>query len=473
MRRTARGLLAVLLLLPGLLVAALPEPEGPPPPVPSTLDPHPVALLAIEGPIGPATADYFVDALERAADSGHTLAVLQMDTPGGLDSAMRDIIKAILSSPIPVATYVAPSGARAASAGTYILYASHIAAMAPGTNVGAATPVSMGGGSNPLPNQDTDDNAPEKGDPSTPTAPHDRDAMREKVVNDAEAYLRGLARLRGRNAEWASTAVRSAASLTAEEALEKRVIDWVTADLRTLLDQIHGRSFELQGRTVTLATRGAVVTQMAPDWRQRFLQVIASPSVAYFLLLAGIYGLFFEFTNPGAIVPGVTGAICLLLAALALQMLPFSYAGLGLIVLGVVLMGMEAVVPSFGALGVGGVIAFVVGSIVLIDTQVPGYGIPLSLILSLGLMSSLGFLFVVWLLMRSRRREVVSGPEEMIGAEGTVVQTDEHTTLIRLHGELWHARSTAPVSPGQRVRVRTRTGLQLSVEPISAQGGPP
>ena len=212
---------------------------------------------------------------------------------------------------------------------------------------------------------------------------------------------------------------------------------------------------------------------MAPDWRQRFLQVIVSPTVAYFLLLAGIYGLFFEFTNPGAIIPGVTGAICLLLAALALQMLPFSYAGLGLIVLGVVLMGMEAVVPSFGALGIGGVIAFIVGSIVLIDTEVPGYGIPLSLILSLGLMSALVFLFVVWMLMRSRRRQVVSGPEEMIGAEGTVLQTSDHSALIRLHGELWQAQSPQPLRPGQRVRVLTRNGLKLSVEPTSPQGDPP
>ncbi|HEX7972124.1 MAG TPA: nodulation protein NfeD, partial [Thiobacillus sp.] len=319
-----------------------------------------VRVLTVQGAISPASADYLLRGLAKAAADKANLVVVEMDTPGGLDTAMRDIIKAILASPVPIATYVSPKGARAASAGTYILYASHIAAMAPATNLGAATPIEL------MPS------APDRPDAAQPTdaKPSEKlagDPRMRKAVHDAAAYIRSLAELRGRNADWAERAVREAVSLSASEALALNVIDLVAVDLGDLLRQLHGRAVKVDNRTLTLDTRAATIERVMPDWRNRLLAVIGDPSIAYILMLLGIYGLIYEFANPGMLLPGVAGGICLLLGLFALQVMSISYAGLALMLLGIVLMISEAFVPSFGALGLGGVTAFVIGSVMLID----------------------------------------------------------------------------------------------------------
>jgi len=431
--------------------------------------------LTVDGPIGPATADYFTRSLDKAVDEqGASLIILQMDTPGGLDAAMRDIIQDILSSPIPVVSYVAPNGARAASAGTYIMYASHVAAMAPATNLGAATPVQLGGGGSDIPGPESEEGPKEGEDGQDGEAPPalGEDAMTHKVVNDAVAYIRGLAKLRDRNADWAEKAVREAASLDAREALESNVIDVIAVDLDELLAKIDGITVQIRGSEQTLATEGIPITTMEPDWRSELLAVITNPNIAYILMLIGIYGLIFEFANPGTFVPGVIGAICLLLALFALQVLPINYAGLGLMLLGIALMTGEAFVPSFGMLGIGGVIAFVIGSIMLIDTDAPGFGISLALIGAVALFSAGLFAIVMGLLMRARQRPVVSGSEEMIGARATALEDFEGTGRVRAHGELWSATSDAPVKKGQTLEIVGMDGLRLKVTAESQEKEP-
>ncbi|HSH30571.1 MAG TPA: nodulation protein NfeD [Thiohalobacter sp.] len=423
-----------------------------------------VVLLDIEGGIGPVTADFIERGLASAEAGGAELVILRLDTPGGLDTSMRSIIKAILNSPVPVASYVAPRGARAASAGTYILYASHIAAMAPGTNLGAATPVNLiDGGGMPKPPGQRDQGAPQQGEQA---AAEPGDAKQRKAVNDAVAYIRSLAQLRGRNADWAEQAVRAAASLAAEEALERDVIDLVAANLTELMQALDGYRFEIQGETRTLATRDLQIEALEPDWRTRLLAVIADPNIAYILILLGFYGLLLEFYNPGFIVPGVVGAISLILALFALQVLPVNYAGLGLIILGIIFMSAEAFVPSFGALGIGGLIAFVIGSIMLIDTDAPGYGISPALIATVSLTSAAFFIFVLGMVVKARERPVVSGQEQMIGALGTAREAFSDRGWVRVHGENWRARAARPVRQGQRIRVTGMDGLLLEIEPI-------
>jgi membrane-bound serine protease (ClpP class) len=374
---------------------------------------------------------------------------------------MRAIIKSITTASVPVATYVAPTGSRAASAGTYILYASHIAAMAPGTNLGAATPVQIGGLSPPQIDEKDDSNGDEV---------KAEDASKNKAINDAAAYIRGLAKLRGRNEEWAEKAVLEAASLSATEALEQNVIDFIATDLDDLLGQLDGYVVEIQGVDRTLNTKGVAISVLDPDWRSELLSVITNPNVAYILLLVGIYGLIFEFSNPGALVPGTVGAICLLLALYSFQLLPINYAGMALLLLGIALMIGEAFQPSFGMLGIGGVIAFVIGSIILMDTEAPGFGIDLSVIFTFALASVLMFVFVIGMALKSRRRPVVSGAEQLVGSVATVMNDFERSGEVFIHSEAWLAQSDQPLIKGQRVRVTGMNGLTLDVEPIETKG---
>ncbi len=428
-----------------------------------------IVQLTIEDAIGPATDDYIKRALETATESNAEVVIIQMDTPGGLDTAMREIIKSIASSTVPVATYVAPTGARAASAGTYILYASHIAAMAPGTNLGAATPVKIGGISPPMPGktekekQGEEDQTTEK-----PAGDANEIAMQKKLINDAAAYIRGLAELRGRNQEWAEKAVREAASLPASEALKLNVIDILATSVADLIKQIDGREVSIHGQTRTLNTTGLPLVKIDPDWRSRLLSVITNPNIAYILLLIGIYGLILEFSNPGAIVPGTVGAICLLLALYAFQLLPINYAGMGLILLGIVLMVAEALEPSFGVLGIGGVTSFVIGSIILMDTNAPGFGIDISVIITFAFISAVIFIVVVGMAVKARRRPVVSGLEEIIGGEATVVNDFDHKGTVTIHSESWQAVSDTPLHKNQLVKVIDIKGLILQVEPLSS-----
>jgi membrane-bound serine protease (ClpP class) len=479
---------------------------------PSELEGHAAVVLEINGAIGPATSHYVVRGIESAQKAGSPLVILEMDTPGGLDSSMRDIIRAILASTVPIATYVAPSGARAASAGTYILYASHIAAMAPATNLGAATPVSIGGNEpapepNPTPTQapnptssptqPPNSNAPssteqhkksgEKSAPSnsaptngggspansnkppstapTEPSPQPSTAMERKVVNDAVAYIRGLAELRGRNADWAEQAVRGAASLSATAALKEKVIDLIAPDVPSLLAQLDGREVKLGERTVKLATRDLPVERMKPDWRTELLAVITNPTVAYGLMLIGIYGLLFEGYNPGAVFPGVVGTICLLLALFAFQILSVNYAGLALVVLGVGMIIAEFFFPAFGSLGLGGLIAFVVGSLILFDTDIPGMNIALPLIGAIATVGGLVIIGIVYIAARSMRRPVVTGVQGMIGDNAEVVQSFTGVGRVRYRGELWKARTNSDLQAGQTARIVKVEGLTLWVEP--------
>lgn len=416
-----------------------------------------IVQLSITDAIGPATADYIQRSLTAAHKLNAELVIIQLDTPGGLDSAMRSIIKSITTSPFPIATFVSPTGARAASAGTYILYASHIAAMAPGTNLGAATPVQIGG------NLPTPDTAGDKKDKSN----NDKSMsdMKRKIINDAVAYIIGLAALHGRNEKWAEKAVRKGASLPASEALTLNVIDLIATNQSDLLKQIEGRKVNLQGHPYTIKTKGLPITQLDPDWRSRFLSVITNPNVAYILMLLGMYGLILEFSNPGAIVPGTVGAICLLLALYSFQLLPINYAGFALILLGIALMVGEAFQPSFGILGIGGLVAFVIGSIILMDTTVPGFGIDLSIIVTFALSSTLIFIVVVGMAFKARKRAIVSGLEQLINSEAIVMGDFEQTGNVRIHSEIWQASSTTPLRKGQHVTVTGSKGLMLYVKP--------
>lgn len=450
---TRRLLLLISLVLTVMIsVTGSAAPENAAPPGTPT-----VLKLTVDGPISPASASYIKRGIDRAVEEQAQAVLLEMDTPGGLSTSMRDVIKAIMASPVPVIGYVAPSGSRAASAGTYILYACHVAAMAPATNLGAATPIQL-------------INPGKPGDMPKPSsaasaAPKPESAETRKAVNDAVAYIRALAEKRGRNADWAEKAVREAVSLSASEALEKNVIDLVAPNDSALLKAVDGRKVELASGTLTLHTKDAQISTWAPDWRINFLSIIANPSIAYLLLLIGIFGLLLEGYHPGAVLPGVVGAICLLLALYAFQLLPVNFAGLLLMLLGIVLIIAEAFVPAYGSLGIGGIISFVIGSVVLMDTGMPGYGLPLMLLVAIAVVGALLVAGIVWMAMRSVRRPQVSGSEEMVGLEAEVVSDFTGKGTVHVHGERWSARSDVPLHEGQVVKVLAIKGLVLQVAP--------
>lgn len=431
-----------------------------------------VVTIELRDAIGPATADFFQRSLKRAQEGGAPLFLVQLDTPGGLDTAMRDMIKAILASPVPVAIYVSPSGARAASAGTYLLYASHIAAMAPATNLGAATPVQIGG--SPAPAREPERN--DKGDKDAKDEKDDGEkggsddvqpgsAMERKAVNDSVAYIRGLAELRGRNGDWAETAVRTGASLSATAALEQRAVDYIAADVQDLLRQIDGKTVKVSTGEVTLATAQLAVHRLETDWRTQLLSVITNPNVAMLLMMIGLYGLLLEGYSPGAILPGVVGGISLLLALYAFQVLSVNYAGLALIILGVALIVAEAFAPSFGALGLGGIAAFVIGSVILMDADVPGFRVARSVIGGIAAAGAIGMLVMASYFAKARRQPVATGAERLLAERAIAMDDFEQQGLVRIHGEIWNAVSRVPVKAGDVLRVSAVDGLTLHVEP--------
>ena len=425
-----------------------------------TRAPGTAVVLDIRDAIGPATSRFFIQTLQSAQRRGATLVVMELDTPGGLDTSMREMIQAMLASPIPVVIFVAPSGARAASAGTYLLYASHIAAMAPATNLGAATPVQMIDiGRPPAEAPAAGSEAAKQPHPVAPTDTHER-----KAVNDAVAYIRSLAELRHRNADWAESAVRQAASLSATQALDQHVIDLIAKDIPDLLVQLDGRKVTTTNGELTLATGRLVVERVTADWRTQLLAALTNPNVAYLLMLIGIYGLLLEGYNPGAVLPGVAGAICLLLALYSFQILSVNYAGLALILLGVVLIAAEGFIGSFGALGVGGLVAFVIGSIMLLDRSVPGFAVARPLIGAMGFIGGLVALGIVIYAVRARSRPVVTGVDQLLMATAVAIEDFEHAGLVRVRGELWQAVTRDPVKSGETLRIVRIEGLTLMIE---------
>jgi membrane-bound serine protease (ClpP class) len=453
-------LVTAMLLMAGLLLLQIGLASDQPP----RGDRGQVWVVELNGALGPASGDLIIRSLRSAEEAGARALIIRMDTPGGLEKTMRGVIREILGADIPVVTFVAPQGARAASAGTYIAYASHIAAMAPATNIGSATPVSIAPGpAAPTPGR------PPLGDGDDEPSTDDRgvqpslDAMTRKVINDSVAYLQGIAELRGRNVEWAEETVRYGANLRASEALEQNVIDLLADDINHLLEQIDGRSVTLATRTVTLDVAGAGIRRVETDWLHGLLEVITDPTIAYGLLIFGIYGLILEFYNPGMIFPSVIGIVCLLLGAYGLQMLPINYAGLALIIVGIGLMIAEVFTPTFGIMGIAGVVAFVAGSIILIDTEAPGYQVPFIVIGAFAAATAGLSLFAVGAAVRARQSTITTGRESMLGARAEAMEDFTERGPVWAFGERWNAITDTPVQKGDKLRVTAVDGLILTV----------
>lgn len=404
-------------------------------------------LLDLSGPIGPAAQDYIQRSIEDASKKNAKIIILQINTPGGLETSMREINAAILTSKVPVIAYVAPSGARAASAGVFIMYASHLNAMASGTNIGAASPVSLMG-------EQKDSNSKKVS------------TMEKKAINDASAYIRSLAELRGRNVNWAESAVRTAESISATEAKKLNVIDEIADNYQQLLDKMDGRKVTINNKTQTVDTKNLQIEPVARDWRYKFLSFITDPNIAYILMLVAIYGLFFELSNPGLVLPGVAGIIALLLVLYAFQLMPINYVGLSLILIGVAFMIFEVYIPSFGALGIGGLIAFILGSIMLFDINNSAYRLNWGIIIGMSLVTAALFFLIANLALRSYKKAVVTGQEGLIGSEGVVLSIMNRQIVVRVMGEIWEAKCPQPLEQGQRVKVKKIEGLTLTVEPI-------
>lgn len=407
-------------------------------------------VLHIDAPIGPATQDYIERGITYANKEHYAMIVLQMNTPGGLETSMRGINEAIITSPLPVIAYVAPSGARAASAGLFIMYASHFAAMAPGTNAGAASPVKL------------------QGETKAADA-KDQNADEKKAVNDAAAYIRSLAQLRGRNVEWAEQAVREAVSVSAIEAKKLNVINEVANDYPDLLKKLDGRTAMVQGVNETLNTKDIQLTHMPADWRYQFLSFLTNPNIAYILMLIAIYGLFFELSNPGLILPGVAGIIALFLVLYAFQLMPINYVGLSLVLIGIGFMVLEVLISSFGMIGFGGVIAFIIGSVMLFNDNESGYYLTWPLILIMSIISISFFFMLLSLAVKSHKKAIVTGKEGLIGSKGVVLNVMNEQIVVRVLGEIWEARSSQMLDRGQKIRVAQVNGLILWVEPISSE----
>ncbi len=417
-----------------------------------------IPLLAIKGAIGPAINDFLVREIIRANNQSNIpLIIITIDTPGGLSASLRDINKSILNSDIPVACLVHPPGARAASAGTYILYACHIAAMAPATTLGAATPVNI---SSPM-TPPTDD----KDKKTTPTA------MEKKVLNDAIAYIRSLAQLRSRNEIWAEKAVSEAATLTAEEALEENVITLIAESPELLIKKLDGSQIPIKQKTAELVLTNAQIIDIKPDWRSQFIATITDPNIAYILMLLGIYGLLLEFYSPGIGIAGIIGGISLLIALYALQMLPLNFAGAALMLLGIALLVMESLVPSFGVFGIGGICAFTIGSIFLFDTKLEQFKVSIPIIASFAVVTGLFIVIALGFIYRARKNKIVSGQEEIINAWVTVEDDFVGQGYVTFNGERWAASSKKALKKHQQVQVKSIEGLILVLAPTTAING--
>ena len=443
-------------LLSSLFAALAPAARG------EDLSARHALLIDVKGAIGFVSTSQLASALEKAGAEEASLLIIRLDTPGGLLTSTRDMVQAMLASPIPIVVYVAPSGARAASAGTYLVYASHVAAMAPGTHLGAATPIPLGVPGLPgSPPPSKPSPGSEQGSEPDPASAADR-----KSVNDAAAYLRTLAELRNRNADWAEKAVREAATLTATEALKKRVVEVIASDVSEMLTAIDGRSVTTTAGEVRLGTKGLSISELKPDWKMQVMSAITDPNIAFILLLIGVYGILFEFMSPGAVAPGVVGGISLIVALTALSVLPVNYGGLALLLLGIALMVLEASAPTFGVLGLGGIVAFVVGTVFLFDPADADMHLAVAwpVIAGAAAVSAAFFAGVLGFALSARRRPVRTGAEEMIGSTGDVVSWSDGSGRIRVHGEVWTAQSKQNLTIGQKVRVVGRVGLTLIIE---------